>query len=659
MTVNTISSIAEFDTNGVTTNYPFYFKFMANEDLVVTYVDPLGVSSTLTLGTGYTVNGAGNDDGGSVVTTTALAGPGQLVVSREMAAFQQTSLRNQGKFLAETHEDVFDKLTMLIQQGFAVMRRALLKPIGKNYYDAQGLRIVNLGAPEQPLDATTKKWVSDYFGSLIDQATGQINTTTGILYDSGTLFDYLKTGLPRLVDSVSALRELSSARNQRAATLGYYIRGDGGSGLYYLDPTDTTSADNGGTVVVSADGGRWKLSDNKINVKQFGARGDGSTDDTLAWQTAHAHAATLVVGRTVTVPSGTYRTSATVVVPDGCSSEWAPGVVLQRHGSASKTFAAIQLNGNGRRHELGIIDNYKDGILVRGSTNTVVFQTVSNCTRGVIISAVDRSSLDNKISGTQIGLCTEAIVFEQNGIRTQQGNEVRVNFVSETLHTLVFDDLGTHTETSDWDSNFVELMASDPFYKAGATLAYNKSAFGVPNLHYIIKSWAGGWNYNDGTITVIQGGFATCQFEFSFAAQLSPQSMLGPTLRTGYGGCQVKLLRNQNLGTNTAFTAVISGSIDTFNGGIALSVKRFRIACTVPALAVGQSAVRVFSHVLCQSSYGGKFKIASVEANSHPYIINIRELGTTTVGMVGIGFQNPSAATIPETTLNLIIEAGD
>ncbi|WP_071536165.1 glycosyl hydrolase family 28-related protein [Pseudomonas aeruginosa] len=454
----------------------------------------------------------------------------------------------------------------------------------------------------------------------------------------------------------------SSSKNtpsKVAQTLGYYSPGDGGGGTYYLDESDLTSGDNGGSVIVAADGGRWKLADNKICVKQFGAKGDGVTDDTVAIQAAYAHAATLVVGRKVHVPASTYRTSASIVVPDGCSSEWVPGVVLQRHGSAPKNFAAIQLNGNGRRHELGIIDNYKDGILVRGSTNTVVFQTVSNCTRGVIISAVDRSSIDNKISGTQIGLCTEAIVFEQNGIRTQQGNEVRVNFVSETLHTLVFDDLGTHTETSDWDSNYVELIACDPFYKVGATLVYNKSAFGVPNLHYIIKSWAGGWNYNDGTITVIQGGFAACQFEFSFAAQLSPQSMLGPALRTGYGGCQVKLLRNQNLGTNTAYAAVTSASIDTFNGGIALNTKRFRISCTVPALATGQSAVRVFSHVLCQSSHGGKFKIASVEANSHPYILNIRELGTTTVGMVGIGFQNPSAATIPETTLNLIIEAGD
>lgn len=400
-----------------------------------------------------------------------------------------------------------------------------------------------------------------------------------------------------------------------------------------------------------------RLSDT-VSVKDFGATGDGVTDDTAAILSAVA-ALSNPSRNVLYFPYGSYRTSVTIEVPPGANTWCAPGVVFQRFGAAPKNFPCFVINGGGREHYIGLIDAYGDGIVVRGSANRVRFQRISNCTRGLVISAISASNLDNKIDGVQIGLSTDAIVFEQSGKRTQQGNEIRVNFVSESLNTLVFDDLGTHTENSDWDSNFVELMASDPFYKAGATLAYNKSAFGVRNLHYIIKSWAGGWNYNDGTITVIQGGFATCQFEFSFAAQLSPQSMLGPTLRTGYGGCQVKLLRNQNLGTNTAFTAVTSGSIDTFNGGIALNVKRFRIACTVPALAVGQSAVRVFSHVLCQSSYGGKFKIASVEANSHPYIINIREMGTTTVGMVGIGFQNPSAATIPETTLNLIIEAGD
>lgn len=185
MTVNTVDSIAEFDTNGVTTNFPFYFKFLANEDLVVTYVDPLGVSSTLSLGTHYTVNGAGVDNGGSVVTNTALAGPGQLVVSREMEAFQQTSLRNQGKFLAETHEDVFDKLTMLIQQGLATFKRALTRPFGRDYFFAENRRIASVKDPVEPQDAATKNSVETYVSGILETGQGPVNNAANIIYVNG------------------------------------------------------------------------------------------------------------------------------------------------------------------------------------------------------------------------------------------------------------------------------------------------------------------------------------------------------------------------------------------------------------------------------------------------------------------------------------------
>ena len=134
VTVSTINSVAEFVTNGVTKSFPFYFKFLESKDLVVTYISPEGTSSDLVMGTHYTVAGAGNENGGSVLTVSALAGPGQLIVSRDMEAYQQTSLRNQGKFLAETHEDVFDRLTMLIQQGFAIFKRALTRPFGRDYF---------------------------------------------------------------------------------------------------------------------------------------------------------------------------------------------------------------------------------------------------------------------------------------------------------------------------------------------------------------------------------------------------------------------------------------------------------------------------------------------------------------------------------------------
>lgn len=242
MTVNTIGSIAEFDTNGVTTSYPFYFKFLVNEDLVVTYINQFGISSVLTLGSQYSVNGAGSDTGGSVVTDGALAGPGKLIVSREMDPYQLTSLRNQGKFLAETHEDVFDRLTMLIQQGFGLLGRALLRPFGKDYYDAQNRNISNLKDPILDQDASTKRWSREYLSALIGAIQGPVNNALNIFFKGPDNLDYV-------VQDLSSTSVLAKG----ASLIGY----------------------RGRTV-------RRKLDDN-LTVEDFGAIGDGVTDDKPAF----------------------------------------------------------------------------------------------------------------------------------------------------------------------------------------------------------------------------------------------------------------------------------------------------------------------------------------------------------------------------------------
>lgn len=82
------------------------------------------------------------------------------------------------------------------------------------------------------------------------------------------------------VDSVSALQSASLPASQtRVWLLGYYGVGTAGGGPLYRDSSDTTTADNGGTVFVDADGVRWKRpKTGDLHIEDFGAQESAVVD---------------------------------------------------------------------------------------------------------------------------------------------------------------------------------------------------------------------------------------------------------------------------------------------------------------------------------------------------------------------------------------------
>jgi hypothetical protein len=111
---------------------------------------------------------------------------------------------------------------------------------------------------------------------------------------------------------------------------------EGVSGRFAYDATDTTSIDNGGTIIVGADGRRWKRQDlGPVNIEWFGAdvsRADNITQITAAM--THCKA----VGRAFYVPGKgalTYKFSDTI---------YPAGVVIAGDGEMD---SRLQYTGSG------------------------------------------------------------------------------------------------------------------------------------------------------------------------------------------------------------------------------------------------------------------------------------------------------------------------
>lgn len=129
MTVQTSTAVATGIGNGVTTNFPVGFKFNRDEDLFVILIDTATEEvEQLALNSDYTVQGAGNDEGGSITTTVPVPVGTTIRTFRIVDLLQLTDLRNQGKFFAEIHEDTFDLIVMMIQQQQEQLDRAVKVP---------------------------------------------------------------------------------------------------------------------------------------------------------------------------------------------------------------------------------------------------------------------------------------------------------------------------------------------------------------------------------------------------------------------------------------------------------------------------------------------------------------------------------------------------
>lgn len=122
MTVSTTTNRQSATGDGSTTVFAFTFRMLEETDMDV-YVD--GVLQ----GSGYTVDIDSDGVGGTVTFTSAPADDAELLFVRSLDLTQETSLPTEGNISEEEVENVFDKLTILVQQVAEETNRALTLPI--------------------------------------------------------------------------------------------------------------------------------------------------------------------------------------------------------------------------------------------------------------------------------------------------------------------------------------------------------------------------------------------------------------------------------------------------------------------------------------------------------------------------------------------------
>jgi hypothetical protein len=266
MTVPVQTIFSASVANGVTTSFPYAFKITDSEDLQVS-VD--GVVQT----TGFTVSGVGNELGGNVVFSVAPTNGAKVLRYLVPVLKREVDYQQFGDWLAEVVNNEFDRIWLATQAFKQDGLRALKLPV-----DTETDQVIALDAA----DRANKAIIFDADGNVtvsIDDYDDQLANVTaqaGIATASAAAAQGSESNAAAS-EAAAALSESNAAASEAAAAasaagvLGQFAASSGSSLIGHI------ASGTGATArTVQA-----KLRES-VSVLDFGAVGDGATDDSAA-----------------------------------------------------------------------------------------------------------------------------------------------------------------------------------------------------------------------------------------------------------------------------------------------------------------------------------------------------------------------------------------
>lgn len=270
MTVPTETNATAYTATGVTASFAYTWQIARESDLLVYTISTTGTTITpLVLNTDYTVTGVGVFTGGTIVLTAGNPTAGTRV------------------FLTSDPEQIQQ---VLLQQGAAFNPADLMAALDLLTREAQANRLRITQSVQGPIAEAL-----DGHSFVLPAAASRANTAL-LFNGSGdpyvapptgfTVTDIPAINVTQVVDTIALLKALTAPISALTYTVrGYYVGGDGGGGAFIWNASDVR-ADNGGTIIAPNSGsGRWnRITSGRLESRWFGAKHDGSTDDSATCQ---------------------------------------------------------------------------------------------------------------------------------------------------------------------------------------------------------------------------------------------------------------------------------------------------------------------------------------------------------------------------------------
>jgi len=309
MTVADNTSRNQYTATSGQTVFAYTFEIVDKGDIVV-----LKNGTTLSEGTNYTVSNVGNDSGGNVTLTVGATAGDVLTLYRDMPYARTQNYTNSGDFLASEVNSDFDNLWLAGEQTNRSFSQSIRKPITdsdsismelpeaatrKNSFlafDATGaVSVESLSTGTSPTVIGRQQFTGDGTTTVFTLAATS-SSAAAVIYIDGV---YQEQETYTVVGTTLTFTE-APPTNASIEVLAYKITDVGTT-----DANSVTYTPAGtGAVQTTV---QTKLRES-VSVKDFGAVGDGVTDDTAAIQAA------LDITGKILIPKGSYKTTSQLII---------------------------------------------------------------------------------------------------------------------------------------------------------------------------------------------------------------------------------------------------------------------------------------------------------------------------------------------------------